>query len=257
MIERLFQGGRGHTISDIASKPFYVAVPSVVQTIRPLGTSEATDRFATGEPGSSGRLDARGAGSSVTVAAKGVRVGPRVEVRQVKAESAQRWLRVKVLRDKVLGGEALRRYSGWSDFGVWWIKSSAEARHSKCAPEGDIRRCPTKVSEVEAHRRHGPGEARRGVCSGRDTTTKCSWNASCGGLGRRRDFEWWNSEGGASEGGRLRSKASSVARLSCGTLACMASVHGLTEFELRVAAKPWWSTPEVLVRRPKGFEGFG
>ncbi|KAG8048619.1 hypothetical protein GUJ93_ZPchr0009g1042 [Zizania palustris] len=55
-----------------------------------VGTSEATDRFAVGEPGSSGRLDARGAGSSVTVAAKGVRVGPRVEVRQVKAESAER-----------------------------------------------------------------------------------------------------------------------------------------------------------------------
>ncbi|KAG8076377.1 hypothetical protein GUJ93_ZPchr0006g42590 [Zizania palustris] len=54
------------------------------------GTSEATDRFVAGEPRSSGRLDARGAGSSVTVAAKGVRVGPRVEACQVKAESAER-----------------------------------------------------------------------------------------------------------------------------------------------------------------------
>ncbi|KAG8060306.1 hypothetical protein GUJ93_ZPchr0002g23388 [Zizania palustris] len=45
--------------------------------------------FEPGEPGSSGRLDARGAGSSVTVAAKVVRVGPRVEACQVKAESAE------------------------------------------------------------------------------------------------------------------------------------------------------------------------
>ncbi|KAG8077138.1 hypothetical protein GUJ93_ZPchr0006g42664 [Zizania palustris] len=46
--------------------------------------------FEPGELGSSGWLDARGAGSSVTVAAKVVRVGPRVEARQVKAESAER-----------------------------------------------------------------------------------------------------------------------------------------------------------------------
>ncbi|KAG8083377.1 hypothetical protein GUJ93_ZPchr0015g6850 [Zizania palustris] len=93
-------------------------------------TSEATDRFIAGEPGSSGRLDARGAGSSVTVAAKG--------------------------SGSVLGSRCAR-YSEWSYFGVGWIKSSVEARNSKCAPEGDIRRCPTKVSEVEVHRRHGPG----------------------------------------------------------------------------------------------------
>ncbi|KAG8060837.1 hypothetical protein GUJ93_ZPchr0002g24976 [Zizania palustris] len=134
----------------------------------PKGTSEATDRFVAGEPGSSGRLDARGAGSSVTVAAKGSRYS------ETKSSEARHF----------------EGYSGWSDFGVWWIKSSAEARCSMCAPDGDTRRYPTKVSEVEVHRRHGP-------------------------------------------------------------------VHGLTEFELGVATKSWWSTPEVVVRRPKGFDGFG
>ncbi|KAG8057372.1 hypothetical protein GUJ93_ZPchr0002g25279 [Zizania palustris] len=45
--------------------------------------------FEPGELGSSGWFDAEGAGSSVTVAAKVVRVGPRVEACQVKAESAK------------------------------------------------------------------------------------------------------------------------------------------------------------------------
>ncbi|KAG8061258.1 hypothetical protein GUJ93_ZPchr0003g17056 [Zizania palustris] len=54
------------------------------------GLRRRRTRFEPGEPGSSGRLDARGAGSSVTVATKVVWVGPRVEACQVKAESAER-----------------------------------------------------------------------------------------------------------------------------------------------------------------------
>ncbi|KAG8060935.1 hypothetical protein GUJ93_ZPchr0002g24407 [Zizania palustris] len=72
-------------------------LPTQSRLARPLAPSEVNTGlrrrrtgFEPGEPGSSGRLDARGAGSSVTVAAKVVRVGPRVETRQVKAESAER-----------------------------------------------------------------------------------------------------------------------------------------------------------------------
>ncbi|KAG8069353.1 hypothetical protein GUJ93_ZPchr0005g14679 [Zizania palustris] len=54
-----------------------------------VGLRRRRTGFEPGEPGSSGRLDARGAGSSVTVAAEVVRVGPRVEACQVKAESAE------------------------------------------------------------------------------------------------------------------------------------------------------------------------
>ncbi|KAG8059789.1 hypothetical protein GUJ93_ZPchr0002g23120 [Zizania palustris] len=61
-----------------------------VNELEELGLRRRRTRFEPGEPGSSGRLDARGAGSSVMVAAKVVRVGPRVEACQVKAESAER-----------------------------------------------------------------------------------------------------------------------------------------------------------------------
>ncbi|KAG8068034.1 hypothetical protein GUJ93_ZPchr0005g16308 [Zizania palustris] len=57
--------------------------------VSPKGLRRRRTGFEPGEPGSSGWLDARGAGSSVTVAAKVVRVGPRVEACQVKAESAE------------------------------------------------------------------------------------------------------------------------------------------------------------------------
>ncbi|KAG8083200.1 hypothetical protein GUJ93_ZPchr0015g6749 [Zizania palustris] len=129
----------------------------------PKGTSEVTDGSRQVNLGQAGGLMPGEQGAPSRWLRRGL---GRTSGRGAPGEGSKcgAWLQVKVLRDKSSEMRHFERYSGWSDFGVWWFKSSAEARRSKCALEGDIRRYPTKVSEVEAHRRHGPGDLQEFDC---------------------------------------------------------------------------------------------